>query len=1145
MSPGSLFAGHETDRDVLLSVVRSVRNRWRLRVLLRGAAILMLSAAALLLLAGFVIDVFRFDATAVTITRVLAYIAFGAILLKVLILPLLRRVSDERVALYLEEHEPSLEGRVISAVEFGSDEYSAVSATIVERIIHSAVEQCHEIDDGKRVERQGLRRSGGLVAGSTVFGIGLFLMGPAFLHNTTPVLLTPWEESGVHNPYRVMVVPGDTMLAKGADLKVVATLQNFDAADVELVVRSGDTEWTRWSMLREDTLSTHSLMVFDLHLSTEYFVEASGVRSPVYRVEVVELPYVEDINITYYFPRYTGMDPVEQVGSGDIAAVIGTRVSLDVIPTITVPGGAIVIDGRDTIPLTFGEDGRLGGELTVREPGSYRILLDSRQGHRVVASSDYLIDPFTDQPPSITVSKPGRDIQATSLEEVMTEIRAQDDYGVRSLELVYSVNGGSEQIDTLYGGSPGRKDFVGTHTLFLEEYGLQPGDLISYYARAVDGYRGAGERHEAISDIYFLEIRPFDRNFRQAEQGGQPGGQPGMTGSELSTQQRMIIAATFKLLRDEAAYGEQGYRENLSTVALSQGRLREEVLRLAERMVSRGVMGLDSSMAAIAELLPLAAAEMEKAEENLGEHRADSALPPEQKALQYLQRAEAVFRDVQVAQGEQQGGGGGGEGEISEELADLFELELDRLSNQYEQVQRGNQESVDNAIDETLEKLRELARRQQQENERMRARAQQSNQQTQAGSSGQSQRQLADEAEEAARELERLAREESLPDLAETARQLREAAEEMRRAAAAGEQSAEAVGNAALDQLREARRQLERDKSGRLERDTQAALEQARRLREQQERMTERVQRLDPTDPGYVDALRGIQQAKERMGSDVGRLEADLEQLARDSRRDQPEASREIQEAAAVIRDNQIREKILYSRGVVQQRSKEYAKNFEEHVEGTLEQLEEALEEAQRAIGETREQRLEQALEETREVVTALESLEERLRSSGEPQGGQPQDGQPQGGPPNGGQQAAGGDSTSTNPNARPQDGAGRLRPQELRQFNRELNQRRAQLEDLRNQLQQEGVDPQDLDRIIDRLRGLGSGSGLAGPESIAVLERDIVQGLKEFEYTLRRSLNPSEDERLLQVGDDEVPDGYEEMVERYYKALAGEKDGP
>lgn len=300
--------------------------------------------------------------------------------------------------------------------------------------------------------------------------------------------------------------------------------------------------------------------------------------------------------------------------------------------------------------------------------------------------------------------------------------------------------------------------------------------------------------------------------------------------------------------------------------------------------------------------------------------------------------------------------------------------------------------------------------------------------------------------------------------------------------------------------------------------------------------MTERVDRYDSADPNSRADLTAIQQAKERMGSEVGRLETDLEQLSREAMRDQPEAARRLAEAADEIRDNQIREKILYSRGVVQQRSKEYARNFEEHIEGNLARLEERLEAAAGAIGETSDQRMEAALEETREVVTALESLEDRLRASAEAQEGQ---GQQQG---QGGRQAAGGDSTGANPNARPQNGTGQIPPQDLRQFNRELTQRGEQLEALREQLEQEGIDATDLERIIDRLKGLGSGSGLAAPESIAVLERDIVQGLKEFEYGLRRSLAPSDDGRLLQVGDDEVPDGYEEMVEEYYKALAGER---
>ncbi len=461
------------DRQKLLQVVRSIRNRWRLKVALRGFALLVLVAAAFLLAAGYVIDVSRFDATTVRVARWLAYLVFAAVALRFLVRPLLRRVSDERVALYLEENEPTLNGRLLSAVELGGEEQTSLSPALFERLVRSAVEECGKVEDGKRVERRHLWRSSGLLAGSGAFGFALFLLGPSFLHNTTPLLLNPWEESGVRNPYAVLVEPGDTLLARGADLKVVARLQGFDAADVELVVRAGDEPWRRWSMLREDEANLHTLMLFDLREATEYFVESSGVSSPVFRVEVVELPYVEEIDLTYHFPSYTGLDPLEQPGSGDVAALVGTEVALVVEATIPVPGGAVELGSGEVLPLTVGEDGKLRGSLTVGEPGSYRILLDGDQGRRV-ASPDYVIDPFTDQPPVLRLARPGRDLQVTSLEEVTAEIKAQDDYGVRRLELVYSVGGGGEKTMVLYEGRPGRKDFVGMHTLYLRSGSFNP-----------------------------------------------------------------------------------------------------------------------------------------------------------------------------------------------------------------------------------------------------------------------------------------------------------------------------------------------------------------------------------------------------------------------------------------------------------------------------------------------------------------------------------------------------------------------------------------------------------------------------------------------------------------------------------------------
>jgi hypothetical protein len=226
-------------------------------------------------------------------------------------------------------------------------------------------------------------------------------------------------------------------------------------------------------------------------------------------------------------------------------------------------------------------------------------------------------------------------------------------------------------------------------------------------------------------------------------------------------------------------------------------------------MESRRVVQLDSTFQAGAEALPQAAVAMQEAEERLGERRPQDALSPEQRALQFLQRAEAAFREREVTRGSNQQGGGG-QSASAEDLADLFDLEMDKLRNQYEQVDRGERRETSQQVDEILEKLRELARRQQQENERMRAQTQ-----NQGGGGGsEAQRRLADETEEAARRLERLSREQSRPDLEQTARRLREAAEAMRRAAATRNADGTARGQSALDEL-QARRAAERAAAGR------------------------------------------------------------------------------------------------------------------------------------------------------------------------------------------------------------------------------------------------------------------------------------------------------------------------------------------
>ncbi len=82
--------------------------------------------------------------------------------------------------------------------------------------------------------------------------------------------------------------------------------------------------------------------------------------------------------------------------------------------------------------------------------------------------------------------------------------------------------------------------------MFLEDLKVKPGDVVTYHARATDVGRGRRST-ESRSDIFFLEVKPYEEEFVAAESnaGGMAGQQTGL--EDLIAQQKDIMAATWKL----------------------------------------------------------------------------------------------------------------------------------------------------------------------------------------------------------------------------------------------------------------------------------------------------------------------------------------------------------------------------------------------------------------------------------------------------------------------------------------------------------------------------------------------------------------------------------------------------------------------
>src|SRR5690349_16119701 len=143
----------------LVEIIHQVRRRWRMKLALRGALGVVALGVLVLLLSAYGLESWRFTAGAIITFRVVVGIAIVGLIGYLLVRPLMRQASDEQVALYLEEHEPSLQAAIISAVEAehgGSG--SPFSATLVRKLVESAIEKARAIDNGRNVERVPVRR---------------------------------------------------------------------------------------------------------------------------------------------------------------------------------------------------------------------------------------------------------------------------------------------------------------------------------------------------------------------------------------------------------------------------------------------------------------------------------------------------------------------------------------------------------------------------------------------------------------------------------------------------------------------------------------------------------------------------------------------------------------------------------------------------------------------------------------------------------------------------------------------------------------------------------------------------------------------------------------------------------------------------
>ena len=1086
----------------LAQVIERVRQRWRLRLLIDGLFLILISMLVLVLGFAWLINHWHFDSSLVALARFTIIISFIALLWRHCLKPLTRQVSDAQVALYLQEHEPSLKSIILSAVDARQSSPDDISPQLTKHLLERACDASAELGFGHSVEETKLRQAALKFGLAVIMIAGLAIAPPEFLRNSAKALLVPWSNASEYSPYRIELEPGDIEIARGADQLISASIDGFDGNDVFLMTSMDEgISWRQTAMELVNNAGLYESFLFNLNESLNYYVSAAGRQTDTYRIDVIDIPVIEEISLHYHFPAYTMLPAETSRGTGDILALRGTRVEVEIKPDIGIPGGALLLSNGDRIELSQGENQIWLGEIIVEENSAYKVQLQRANGIPVDASTEFRITALDDQSPEVAILSPGRDMKVSMIEEPVMKFRASDDQGIADLELVMSINGGDQQRIKLFPGDEAQgvnQQFDAEHILFLENLDLEPGDLISYYVETRD-LAPQDQSRNATSDIFFYQVRPFSNNYYSGEQGGGGGGaQGGQQQGHLADQQKQFVVAIFKMIRDREQYDDDAYRDNLELLAEAQSRIRNRVEAIVRRIGTRSIVQLDERYRVIKEQLPLAAEAMVEVEEKLKSVEIESALTDAQLALLHLQRADAAFRDINISMANRSGGGAASNAGF-EEIADLFKLEMDKLRNQYETVQSGQSQTPGEVIDKTLERLRELARRQQKELERQLRLQDRAN-----NSNNASQLALAEELEAMARQLERLSRQQPNPQLNQSVQQMRDAAEAMRRAAA----NSAAGGSAGVDQsrramsnLQQARRLLDQSRVRQFSEAVERSLKRAELAEKRQSTIKQEVEQVDEQwSKKMIEQLRQLDIHKNALSEELLKLESELSELTSTAQQQQPKVTQSLKQAIRASRDFRLQDRIGRSFDMVQQGQKESAVKNEAEIAKGIARIRENIATALTNVTAQNTDGMEISLESMRALARELKLAQERRLSSSTTHG-------------------LGGDIDQA---------TGRL-----------LEGLAQRADELGRILLDQGVSAGDINPVLEKINELAR-AGIGESSAYSEISEQALYALMELEYRLRRQMHTAESSDLLVSDSAELPDDYRDLVADYFRGLSG-----
>jgi hypothetical protein len=938
--------------------------------------------------------------------------------------------NPRTVAAQIEDHFPSLKQRLLTAL---SPSAQTRPGYLQQRVIREARDhsRTHRWTDVVPTGQLLLSRLSGLAATAFLVAI-LLLLALSEQQMDSSVASRRLDAPGV------VVTPGDTEVERGASLVITARFDGVAGEAVpdqaELICNHADGSERRITMTQNLDDPVVGGFVGAIDQAFEYRVVTADWQSPTYSVKVFEFPSLVRSDANLKYPSYTKLDEKRVEDTVRVSAVEGTEVTWICFLNKPVESAELVAKDGARLPLVA--DSRLAGaysatlDLNETQRLTLELVDDAQRKNKY--PPELIARMLLNQPPKLKLTA-ARDVSVSPLEELQLGMEVRDDFGVAAAGISYS-----------FAMQPAKDITLGTefarganekieHLVEFEQLGAEPDQLFAYHFWAED-YGPDGELRRSESDMFFAEVRPFEEIYRegqpppggQSQQQQQQQSQNGQKAQELAVLQKEIINATWTVLRSER--GSERSPEFVDNVTLLKDSQVDAIGQLEELA---GEIRDDRSAAIVDQIR----GNMQTAVAEFTDSRESGQVSPLNPAMLAAQASYAGLlklraREFEITRSQHQQSQSQSSSSAARRQQQLDELELEQEENRYETQQQAEESSEEamqqREIRQVLNRLRELARRQEDLNKelaQLQSALEQAETQQEREEIERQLKRLREQEQDLLRETDELAERMGQPEnaekMSEASQQLEETRENVRRASEALRQNdasqALTAGKRAEREFEEMRDEFRRQAAGEFNDAVRQMRNDAQELDQQQEQLAEKLGEIDQADT--AKGLRGpdpreeIREQLDAQREQLGQLLEQMQETVEQAETAEPLLAQKLYDSYRKSQQRQIDRRLQETSELLRRGFDPEARQIEKEAGEGIDQLRQELEEAattvlgdetealQRALGEL--ERLERSLDEELRQNNPQAEGQRREGNSQDPQEGtqsgqgEPQDQQP------------------------------------------------------------------------------------------------------------------------------------------------------